>query len=296
MEPKKSAEDLKILVGYHRPFLKPPESEIFLPIQGGKKLGIVNLGMQGDDSGDNISEKQPSFGPYTVLYWAWKNIKFLYPNLKYIGFFHYRRYMALDTEQNIEKNNTHFGRRIKFVNKIPDMKDCACTIREALDAWDILLIDEVKMPYSIKTGYEVCHNWKYWILFKTIVKEMAPDYIGLFEKDLEENNIGIESSLFITRWKIFDAFCKWMFPLLFELEKQIKAGGYDPEDRDVAFIGEWLMGLFIEKNNLKSRYYPYYWVDPGMRIRTIVRFIESFVPVGFINLYRKIKMKGGRIL
>ena len=50
-----------------------PKDEIYLPIHVGKK-GKVDLGYVGDDTGDNISTKNPYFCKLTGLYWAWKHM------------------------------------------------------------------------------------------------------------------------------------------------------------------------------------------------------------------------------
>ncbi len=43
----------------------------FLPIQVGKAISSVELGIQGDDTGDNISAKNPNFCVLTAQYWLW---------------------------------------------------------------------------------------------------------------------------------------------------------------------------------------------------------------------------------
>ena len=53
------------------------------------------LGYQGDDAGDNISEKNPYYCELTGLYWAWKNL-----DADYIGLAHYRRHF--DQSDNVK--------------------------------------------------------------------------------------------------------------------------------------------------------------------------------------------------
>ena len=62
--------------------------EPYLPIQLGKTLTDVDLGITTDNTGDNISYKNLSFCELTGVYWAWKNLK----NTDVIGLCHYRRY------------------------------------------------------------------------------------------------------------------------------------------------------------------------------------------------------------
>ena len=79
---------VKILVACHKntALLK---SKILLPIQVGAALGKEKLeNMLADDTGENISEKNPMYCELTAQYWAWKNLE-----ADYYGFFHYRRYL-----------------------------------------------------------------------------------------------------------------------------------------------------------------------------------------------------------
>lgn len=94
-------KDLTVLVCCHKQdfFHQGPG---FLPIQVGKAISNVDLGIQGDDTGDNISASNPNFCELTAQYWYWKNGN----HTKYVGLNHYRRYF--DFNHNIEK-----GRAVK---------------------------------------------------------------------------------------------------------------------------------------------------------------------------------------
>lgn len=83
----KNKKDIKIIVAAHKKY-HMPEDSCYLPLHVGKK-GKDDLGYLGDDTGDNISEKNPYYCELTGLYWAWKNLK-----ADYIGLVHYRRHLA----------------------------------------------------------------------------------------------------------------------------------------------------------------------------------------------------------
>lgn len=93
-------DNCKILICCHKPCELPPDPDgLFLPVQVGAAISDVDLGMQRYDQVngepcDNISAKNKSYCELTALYWAWKNIKKIYPNLEYIGLNHYRRYFS----------------------------------------------------------------------------------------------------------------------------------------------------------------------------------------------------------
>lgn len=75
-----------MIVAAHKAY-RMPEDPMYLPLHVGKAGKSLELGFQGDDTGDNISEKNPEYCELTGLYWAWKNL-----DADYIGLSHYRRY------------------------------------------------------------------------------------------------------------------------------------------------------------------------------------------------------------
>lgn len=79
----------KIFVATHKDYAMP-QSEIYMPVWAGAAINSNFKGQfQGDNDGDNISEKNLCFNELTVLYWGWKNIK-----SDYKGMVHYRRYIG----------------------------------------------------------------------------------------------------------------------------------------------------------------------------------------------------------
>ena len=52
--------------------------------------------------------------------------------------------------------------------------------------------------------------------------------------------------MFVMKKKIFEEYCEFIFPMLFELEKQVDLTGYDNyQKRQLAFLAERLTSLFI---------------------------------------------------
>ena len=84
--------NVTIVVAAHKPYWMPSD-RIYLPLHvgaAGKKDADgrpLDLGYTRDDSGENISEKNPYYCELTGLYWAWKNL-----NADYLGLVHYRRH------------------------------------------------------------------------------------------------------------------------------------------------------------------------------------------------------------
>ena len=66
------------------------DNPLYIPMRCGAVFDQENpMGIAGDDTGDNISERRMSFCEFTVQYWAWKNIR-----ADYCGLCHYRRYLS----------------------------------------------------------------------------------------------------------------------------------------------------------------------------------------------------------
>ncbi len=64
-------------------------NQLFVNILCGAFRPHKDIGLIGDNTGDNISEQQPFFSELTVQYWAWKN-----QEADYYGLCHYRRYLS----------------------------------------------------------------------------------------------------------------------------------------------------------------------------------------------------------
>ena len=83
---------VKIIVATHKKYQMPID-HIYIPLHvgaDGKKDAEGNdldFGYIKDNTGDNISNLNPSFCELTGLYWAWKNL-----DADYIGLVHYRRH------------------------------------------------------------------------------------------------------------------------------------------------------------------------------------------------------------
>ncbi|MDY6007062.1 MAG: DUF4422 domain-containing protein, partial [Gemmiger sp.] len=76
-----------IIVATHKPYWVP-DDPMYLPVQMGHAIHPA-IGYIGDDTGENISERNANFCELTGLYWAAHNI-----DSDYIGIVHYRRYFA----------------------------------------------------------------------------------------------------------------------------------------------------------------------------------------------------------
>lgn len=159
--------DIKILVAAHKRYWMPAD-DVYMPLHVGAE-GKEPLGYTPDNTGDNISAKNPNYCELTGLYWAWKNL-----DCQYIGLCHYRRY---------------FGRRVH--TKDIEKKKRAIFHREdyekLLQKYDVIL--PVKRNYYIETvrsQYEHAHYKRIWTRSKNYCRKISGVFRRLYQGDASE--------------------------------------------------------------------------------------------------------------
>ena len=221
--------DIKVIVAAHKPYRMPQDS-MYLPLQVGRALADQDLGWQGDNTGDNISLKNPYYCELTGLYWAWKNLK-----ADAIGLVHYRRFLRGGGKTNL--------------TCCPNRKwDNILTYTEAeniLSRYPILL--PKKRHYYIETiesQYAHAHNKEHLRNVHEIIKEYHSEYLRSFDKHMNERS-GHMFNMFIMRYDYFCQYCSWLFNILFLLE-----GKLGKLARIYGFIGERLLDVWLIKQKL----------------------------------------------
>ena len=226
--------DIKILIATHKKYWMPSD-EVYMPIHVGRE-GKDNLGYVGDNTGENISIKNPNYCELTGLYWAWKNL-----DCEYIGLCHYRRYFAHKSKSS----------------KLEDKKQAIFTrddYERLLQQYDVIL--PKKRNYFIETvrsQYEHAHNKRDLDEIEKIIKMQYPSYIEAFEKVMNSRKLHIYN-MFVMNKALFDEYCTWLFDILFTLEKRIDITNYDKYNARVfGFLSERLFNIWLEKKKLKIK-------------------------------------------
>lgn len=225
-------KDIKIIIATHKKY-QMPTNDIYLPLHVGRE-GKEDIGYEGDNTGDNISTKNPYFCELTGLYWAWKNLE-----ADYVGLVHYRRYLT--TSKRIPKKEED---KFNYVLKKEE-------IDKLLDDTDIIL--PKKRHYYIENLYS---HYKHTMYIepldetRNIIEEKCPEYLEEFDK-LHKRTSMHAFNMFIMKKEILDAYCTWLFDILFELEKRIDVSQYDAfHARFFGRVSERLLDIWIRKNKL----------------------------------------------
>ena len=129
-------------------------------------------------------------------------------------------------------------------------------VQEFLVKYDAILPQKKKFRYSVYEQYKRRHNESDLQLARQIVAEKYPDYLEAFDKTMHAKEM-YAFNMFILSWEIFDDYMKWLFTILFELEKQAKIDFGDPyQKRLCAFMAERFQTVWFQKNNLKIKELP----------------------------------------
>ena len=174
----------------------------------------------------NIAHLNPKLNEMTSIWCYWKN---LMKDADYIGFNHYRRLFRIEDLNDVAEYDVIDAKPIPMVfnmsyftgSPIPNF-----------------------VPTDIKNGYAICHKIEDWNKMEELLKK-TPYYV-FFEDWKNQNSLSSPCNLFIMKKKMFEEYCDFIFPILFDLEQKINLEGRDGyQRRALAFISERLTSLFI---------------------------------------------------
>lgn len=244
---------VKILVTY-KDRHKIIKSDIITPIQTGRAIADeIFEDMIGDDTGDNISERNHKYNELSAQYWAWKNYDKL-GNPEYIGFMHYRRHFIFD-DTNLDElpksylNQCEFDyaddkylKHISDENIIKSLRQNDCIVPTVFDV-QTLNKKNVREQFGNVPEQKVEH----FDTMVTIAKVLRPEYT----KEIQEFITGSKQyicNMFVLPKKIFFEYCEFCFPILFEVERQIEIDETNHfSSRVLGYFGEMLFSIFMLK-------------------------------------------------
>lgn len=249
--------NIQVIVATHKAY-QMPEDPMYLPLHVGKAGKDLELGFQGDNTGDNISCKNATFCELTGIYWAWKNL-----SCDYIGLAHYRR---------------HFCEK-----KVKDKWDSILTTAEAealLKDTDVLL--PKRRNYYIETVYNQyihAHPAEPLDLALKLASEQGANY----QKAAETMKIRSWThiyNMFLMKKEIFDGYCQWLFPILFQVEQEIDISSYSQYDKRVyGFLSERLLDIYLEANGIPYREIPVIFMEQQNWLKKGTAFLKrKFFP------------------
>ncbi len=212
---------MKIIVATHKRYEMPADG-IFMPVQAGASLH-ASLGYTRDDTGENISGKNGIYCELTALYWGWKNL----PD-EDLGLCHYRRYFREPWEWEIARGET----LEKILSEVP-------------------VILPKKRHYWIETGesqFVHAHGEESLTVLRGVLADLYPEYLPAFNRSMRRTR-GHRFNMMVMRREVLDAYCEWLFAVLFEAEKRMVT----VPERIAGYLAERLIDAWIETTGTAYR-------------------------------------------
>ncbi len=247
---------IKIFVSY-KGKRKVLNNDIITPIQTGRAIADeIFTEMIGDDTGDNISNKNSKYCELTAQYWVWKHYEEI-GNPEYIGFMHNRRQFIFDNTLKHLPYTWLPNAKFYFVDDIPDnyidhfsedkiipylekVPDCITfpkvNIRHVTYQPDMYHHFYLGLPHQKQVVFNT---------LKQVIKEKFPNYIDTFE-NFERDTFMYCCNSFIMPKDLFFEYSAFLFGVLEEVEMKIDSSQYDDKElRFLGFCGEYLLSVFI---------------------------------------------------
>ncbi len=199
------------------------ETPGYIPLQVGAALHEA-LPYTGDNTGDHISEKNPTYCELTGLYWIWKNT-----DDPYKGLVHYRRYFMQGGDLLSET-----------------------AIRQLLKTYDAILppAEYLREPASEEFCLYSGHP-RDLSLLREAVEAVDPTVLPTFDKVMGGNRLHLYNMV-IARQETFDRYCQWLFAVLGHMEPRVDMTGYTPyQQRLYGFLGERLLNVWLTHTGAK---------------------------------------------
>ena len=241
---RRGMTNIKIIVATHKSFEMPQNKELYLPVHVGCE-GKDDLGYQGDNAGENISQLNPYYCELTGLYWAWKNL-----DCDYLGLVHYRRYFT--------KKNQFYRENLKIDEVVLNKDD----IELLLEKGDVIVPKRRK--YYIETLYShYAHTLdaSHLDLAREVIEKQQPEYVDSFGKVMKQRS-GYMFNMFIMKKELADQYFSWLFPILDVMYDQIDVSQMTTfEARLFGRVSELLFNVWLHRNSYSKVEVPFMYFE-----------------------------------
>jgi lipopolysaccharide biosynthesis glycosyltransferase len=238
---------VSIYTCHHKPsaFL---DSSVIKPIHVGKANSLNVICCDGDDTGDNISYKNPFYCELTAHYWVWKNA---IPT-DYVGFMHYRRHFNFSDDQHKPEDNwgmvncdeinqeyqEEFGLNEKQILKLLENVDLIVPCK-----WSVKSAGSKNNYHHYKVSDHL-HIKDYQSAIDVLLRK-HPEYYSAV-KTFNAAADGYYTNMYVMNKPLFDEYSTWLFGILEELEEEIAFENYSAQEkRVIGHISERLFNIFI---------------------------------------------------
>lgn len=222
---------------------------IFVPIHCGKAIYKDDgsegyLPELGDNTGINISSRNPNYCELTGMYWIWKNDTSEPTDI--VGLNHYRRYFKGNdgkempiTKESIVNQLVHYDFLVNGCNTGPDRS--------------------VSDKDSVYSQYGRIHDKRDMDNAIIAISEMFPDISEAIINELKHSGAMCLCNMLITTKEKFDEYCEFLFPVLEYVDSKIDwtescRSGYG--GRALGFLSERLLRPWLTAKGYSGKATP----------------------------------------
>lgn len=252
--------------------------------------GIIHAIQTDRTDGINIADMEHYYD-LRAQYWIWRNGCFADDDQ--IGFFHYRRYLDLNSDV-VEPNSGVKPTPYRILKRPPDIAD-ECAIKAKIQDYDVIAPVWEYTSVSVRDRFRHSprHRGSDMDTLYQILKEKYPQFLDAADAYL--NGKGeYYCNIYIMRWSAFKEYGQWLFDILKEVDSKSDAG----TPSSGGFLGERLFGIYYtwlcaqgkvkcgelprvhfsiyddETHNFKKERIINMLLPPGSRRRGIIRRIK----------------------
>lgn len=247
---------MKIYVVTHKPFdgLLPPQYE-YIQVNAASNEHFCALT---DDTGENISAKNPYYCELTATYWIWKNDH----ENEIVGLAHYRRFLTVNKFSSSPKKYVGEKRAKKLLQK-----------------YDFLATKQYRPHCTVREHILRDVHERDLDLLRETVEEVCPDYLTAYDEVLAGDRSYL-LNMFICKKQTWDSYCEWLFTLLFALEPKVDMTGYTAQEKRLyGFLAERLFSVYVKKNGCKVKSFSTHLVGVS-KWRVAVNKLKRILHIG----------------
>lgn len=239
------------------------KDKLYMPLMAGSVFmsDEETAGYVRDDSGDNISDRNPGYSELTALYWLWKHCE-----ADNIGICHYRRYFSAQTllRRSFAGLSKDSGKRLGTVLTY----DEAARLME-----DNRIILPAPRNYFIETNYSQFAHAHDAEALDTVRDIIDDEYIEAFDHRMAMTS-GHRFNMFIMRRELMDEYCTWLFNILSDLEHRLGLSGSQAgSHRLYGYVAERLLDVWIDAKGYEYSEIPWIFIEREHNIRKAVALI-----------------------
>lgn len=238
---------LEIICAQHRAFPMVQAQEV-LNIQAGKALHDHDLGIPGDDTGENISTLNPFFSEMTAVYWYWKNR----PIADAVGVCHYRRFF--------DPLGRRFSARWRREEAPPSAPVGEFATHRATSpaSFERLAKDMTRHPLvtarpltmsmDLEKHFVIHHSEDYWRTLMAVLSDHGEGSAARFFQGQRHMYLW---NMAVMRKDVFEDYAAWLFPILFDFHERANYPADDAYQRRApGFVAERMLNLFLHRRGI----------------------------------------------